>query len=181
MIKLIVFDLVGVLVREKNIEMNFEESKIEKLFGPNKCDEDYIDESLKIISNKEKLIDITINLLDRLYEVKDVDLFNRLKKEYPDIKLSIGTNHVSFIKKFINDSFDIDYLDYIFISADINKIKPNNDFYEEIISKTKYNPNEILFLDDNKDNIDGAVRCGLKTIKVEKNADVFKEIKDYIK
>ena len=35
MIKVIAFDLVGVLVKEKNIELSEEESKLERLFGPN--------------------------------------------------------------------------------------------------------------------------------------------------
>ena len=42
MIKVIAFDLVGVLVSEKDINMSFEEEKIERLYGPNINDLDYL-------------------------------------------------------------------------------------------------------------------------------------------
>lgn len=42
MIKLIAFDLVGVLVREKDIELSTIEDKLERLFGPNLNDEEYL-------------------------------------------------------------------------------------------------------------------------------------------
>jgi len=180
MIKVIAFDLVGVLVSEKDIEMSLEESKIERLFGPNKSDDEYINDALKIINDEDKLIETTYKLLTNLYEVKDNNLLNKLKTNYPNIKIVIATNHITFIKKFINENFDIKYLEEIFISADINKIKPNKDFYEEIVNKMSCNPSEILFLDDNQDNIDGAKSCGLNTIKVEKNMYLFEEIEKII-
>ena len=40
MIKVIAFDLVGVLVNEKDIELSPCESKLERLFGPNINDTD---------------------------------------------------------------------------------------------------------------------------------------------
>lgn len=180
MIKVIAFDLVGVLISEKDIEMSAEEAKIERLFGPNKSDEEYIEEASKIICSKNELINTTINILDKLYEVKDKNLFNKLKNKYSNIKMVIATNHVSFIKKFINDSLDVEFLDDVFISADINKIKPNKEFYEEIINRVNCNPNEILFLDDNQENIEGAQSCGLNTIKAEKNMNLYDEITKFL-
>ena len=50
----------------------------------------------------------------------------------------------------------------------------------EIIDKMNCNPNEILFLDDNKDNIEGAKNCGLNTILVDKNMNIYEEIIKYI-
>ena len=35
MIKVIAFDLVGVLVNEKDIELSRQEDKLERMFGPN--------------------------------------------------------------------------------------------------------------------------------------------------
>ena len=42
MIKVIAFDLVGVLVREIDFPLNEIDSKIERLFGPNKNDEEFL-------------------------------------------------------------------------------------------------------------------------------------------
>ena len=41
MIKVIAFDLVGVLVNEKDIELTLEEDKLERMFGSNRNDSDY--------------------------------------------------------------------------------------------------------------------------------------------
>jgi hypothetical protein len=42
MIKMIAFDLVGVLVSEKDIELTEVENKLERMFGPNINDSDFI-------------------------------------------------------------------------------------------------------------------------------------------
>ena len=42
MIKVIAFDLVGVLVNERDIVLSNEEEKLERLFGPNLSNGDYL-------------------------------------------------------------------------------------------------------------------------------------------
>ena len=98
-----------------------------------------------------------------------------------ELKIVIATNHVSFVKEFINSHFDVSYLDDLIISAEINRIKPNLDFYEFILDKYKINANELLFLDDNIKNVNGANALGIQTIMVEKNNDLVSEIEFYIK
>ena len=51
MIKVIAFDLVGVLITEKDIILNDTEEKIERLFGANESDEDYINQA-ELITNE---------------------------------------------------------------------------------------------------------------------------------
>ncbi len=181
MIKVIAFDLVGVLVNERDIVLSNEEEKLERLFGPNLSDEEYLKEANKIVNDETNILDITRALINKLYKVKDRDIFKNLKEINSDVKIVIATNHVSFVKEFINSHFDVSYLDDLIISAEINRIKPNLDFYEFILDKYKINANELLFLDDNIKNINGANVLGIKTIKVEKNNDLVSEIEFYIK
>ena len=68
MIKIIAFDLVGVLVHEKDIDLTDEESKLERMFGPNLYDSDYLMEARKIISKDSTIMDITECLINKLYE-----------------------------------------------------------------------------------------------------------------
>ena len=175
MIKVIAFDMVGVLVGEKNIELNKTEEKLERLFGDNYSDSDYINEARKIVDN-DLVIKITEDLIDKLYVVKDKDLFKKIKDKYPDIKMVVATNHVSFIKNYIEKYLDIKYLDNIFISAEINIIKPNKDFYEYILNSYNINPQELLFIDDNINNTKGAEQLGIKTLTANKNIDLSEEI-----
>ena len=180
MIKVIAFDLVGVLVKEKNIELTDLESKLERLFRPHISDSGYLVEARKFADKDVVIMRTTIDIINKIYEVKDPGLLEKIKIKYPDVKLIIATNHLSRSRNYIGEALGVQNFDRIFISADMHKIKPNKDFYEEVIEKMKCLPNEVLFLDDNKDNIEGAKNCGLNTILVDKNMNIYEEIVKFI-
>lgn len=72
---------------------------------------------------------------------------------------------------------DIENIDDIIISAKINKIKPNKDFYEYILDKYNIKNNELLFIDDNIKNINAAASMNINTIKVNKDTDILEKLK----
>ena len=174
MIKVIAFDLVGVLVTEKDIELSPTEDKLERMFGANISDDEYIKTAKTVITNEQDIIKITKGIINKLYEVKD-------KEKYHDIKIIVATNHVSYVKDFIYQNLDKKYIDDIIISAEIHKIKPNADFYKTILDKYKLTPNELLFADDNQENIDGANKLKINTLKVEKRSKVINEVINILK
>lgn len=176
MIKLIAFDFVGVLVNERDIELTDVENKLERMFGPNLNDSDYLIEARKLIEKDSIIMNTTESLIEKLYKVKDRDIFKKIKEKQPNVKIIIATNHLSFVRNFIGESFDVDYLDDLIISAEIHKIKPNVDFYKYLLDKYKINSKELLFIDDNKENVDSAKNIGISTIKVEKDTDIIQEI-----
>ena len=181
LLKVIAFDFVGVLVNEKDIDLGEQEDKLERKFGSNLNDEDYLtfaEQTLKI--NKKEAIDITKNIINKLYKVRDADIFTKLKNKYNNIKIIIATNHLSYVEEFINKYFDTTYLDDVIISANINKIKPNANFYNFILEKFNIKSKELLFLDDNVENIDGANKLNIRTIKVEKNMNLYEEVCKFI-
>lgn len=180
MIKVIAFDLVGVLVSEKDIELSEVEEKLEKMFGPNLNDEDYLKQAKKIVEKDLEVINTTKILINKLYKVKDKKIFKKIKEINENVKIIIATNHLSFVKDFIKESFNIDYLDDIIISAEIHKIKPNLDFYQYILNKYSIESKELLFLDDNINNINGAQALGINTIKIEKDTNLIDEISKFI-
>lgn len=180
MIKVVAFDLVGVLVNEKDIELSEIEEKLERMFGPNLNDADYLIEARKIIEKDSIIMNITETLIDKLYKVKDREIFKKVKEKNENVKVIIATNHLSFVRNFIGESFNVDYLDDLIISAEIHKIKPNSDFYEHILNKYNIDSKELLFLDDNIDNVNGAKQLGINTIKVEKNTNLIEEISNFI-
>ena len=181
MIKLIAFDLIGVLVTEKDINLSSEEDLLERLFGANISDSDYLNQGRKIISEDSTLVEMTTKIIEKLYKVKDYNIFLKLKNNYPDLKLIIATNHVSYVRDFINKNLNIDYLNDIIISAEINKIKPNLDFYQEIVTRTKIDAKDILFVDDNQNNVDGALKAGMQALKIDHKDDVYEKIVNYLK
>lgn len=180
MIKVIAFDLVGVLVSEKDIELSEVEEKLERMFGPNLNDEDYLNQAKKIVEKDLEVINTTKVLINKLYKVKDKKIFKKINEINENVKIIIATNHLSFVKDFIKESFNIDYLDDIIISAEIHKIKPNLDFYQYILNKYSIESKELLFLDDNINNINGAQALGINTIKIEKDTNLIDEISKFI-
>ena len=174
MIKVIAFDLVGVLVNEKDIRLSCTEKKLERLFGDNISDDIYLKDAEKIVKNKNDIIPITKNIIEKLYKIKEENLIRNLKKKYNNIKIIIATNHVTFVKDYIKNNFK--EVDDIIISAQINKIKPDKGFYKYIIDKYLISPEELLFLDDNEKNISSAKEIGINTIYVKKDISLYDEI-----
>ena len=172
MIKVIAIDFVGVLVKEKHIILEETEDKLERKFGDNINDTDYLDEAKELTD--ENVVDITYNIFDKLYDPIDKEIFTKLKESIKDVSFLVATNHVSYIRGYINKTFkDVDDM---IISAEIGKIKPDRAFYEYILNKYHIKPEELLFLDDNTNNINGASILGINTIKVNKDTNIYKEI-----
>ena len=176
MIKVIAFDLVGVLVSESDVVLTKEEGQLERMFGPNINDSDYLIKARKIISKDSIIMRMTEDIIDKIYNIRDKNLFYNLKNKYKDKKIVIATNHVSFVRNYIGESFGVEYLDDVIISAEIHMIKPNKDFYEFILNKFEIKPEELLLLDDNQKNIDSAKNMGIITIKVDEDTDLYDEI-----
>ncbi len=182
MIKVIAFDLVGVLVRETDFPLNEIESKTERLFGPNKSDKEFLSLVKQNIveASDEEIISIVNKIINSIYEIKfSLDKLKLLKENYPDIKLVIATNHVAFIQDYIIKTFG-NVFDYIYISANMSAIKPDSEFYTNILNDLNISPKEMLFLDDSEKNIIGAKQCNIKTIHVTKEIDILNEIEKYI-
>ena len=182
MIKVIAFDLVGVLVRETDFPLNEIESKIERLFGPNKSDDEFLNFVKQNIteSSNEEIINIVNKIINSIYEIKfSLDNLKLLKEKYQAIELIVSTNHVSFIQDYIIKNFG-NIFDKIYISADMNAIKPDVEFYAKILEDLKIFPEEMLFLDDSERNIIGAKQCNIKTIHVTKGMDILKEIENFL-
>ena len=113
MIKVIAFDLVGVLVKEKNIELTELESNLERLFGPNISDSEYLIQARKFHPKDVVIMRTTVDLLNNLYEVKDPELLSKLRKKYPDTKIIIATNHLSRIRNYIGEALGVLNLDKV--------------------------------------------------------------------
>jgi FMN phosphatase YigB (HAD superfamily) len=175
-IKVLCFGLVDVLVKKKDLNLKEEETNLESLFYNNKTDADFILKARNIIPKDVLLIRATENLINNIYEVKDKDLFSKIKEKYPDIKIIIATNHVSYVRNYIGEAFGVTNLDGIFISAEIHKTKPNQDFYEYIIKKLNVEPHEILFFEAKDINLPK-----FNIIKVNKNDDLFNLVLKSIK
>lgn len=182
MIKVIAFDLVGVLVRETDFPLNEIDSKIERLFGPNKSNEEFLNLVKSSIpeTSTEEIIKMTNKIINWIYEIKfSLDKLNLLKEKYSNIKFVVATNHVSFIQDYILKSFE-NIFDKIYISANMNAIKPDYEFYTKMLADLNISPEEMLFLDDSERNIIGAKQCKINVIHSTRDIDILSEIELFL-
>ena len=156
------------------------QNEIERLFGDLISDDEFIHNAKKILKNKEEIISTAKWIIEKLYEIKNPTLFSEIKTLYPNIKIIIASNHVSYIRTFIENNFETRFINDIIISAEIGTCKPNSDFFQYILNSQKIQPWELLFLDDSTRHIEWAKKMWIFTIKVEKEMDLLKEIKKVI-
>jgi putative hydrolase of the HAD superfamily len=61
---------------------------------------------------------------------------------------------------------------HIFVSSRIGRRKPDIAAYHYVAEQMGYAPGDIWFLDDNKQNVEGAIRAGLTTFRIRTAEDV---------
>jgi len=102
-------------------------------------------------------------------------LIKKLKKNYKLGLLSnMGRGHVKYLKTKYNitNPFNVNVF-----SSLVGMRKPNPKIYKLILKKLKVKPNEAVFLDDLKKNVNGARRVGLNAIQFKSLSQAFKELK----
>lgn len=89
----------------------------------------------------------------------------------------LSNAHGSFYEYFPR-YFDLDFFDGVVVSADVHIVKPDVRIYEHLLSKFNLKAEECLFIDDRADNVEGAVKAGMKAVQFKND---FEGIKQYLK
>lgn len=104
----------------------------------------------------------------------------KLKKKFPLYLLSnINALHLEFFYKHIRDAhglrnWDKAFFQQTFYSNYIGMRKPNPEIYKHVIDNIGIRAEEILFIDDNADNISAAAKIGIQTIHLGEKEEVTK-------
>lgn len=115
-----------------------------------------------------------IAMLDDIPDYK-LDLLMNLHANYNTMLLS-NTNEIHW-KWAEKNSFGSkghqaeDYFGKIYLSYELNMIKPNADIFEYVLNDTGINPEETLFLDDSIPNCRTAESLGIRTYTPEPRED----------
>ena len=89
----------------------------------------------------------------------------------------LSNAHKSFYSYFPR-YFDLDFFDGVVVSADVHTVKPDIKIYKHLLEKYSLKAEECLFIDDRADNVDGALKSGMKAVQFKND---FEEIKQYLK
>lgn len=129
------------------------------------------------ISDKEVVSAIKTRLPERLWDVSEKiyyswiynipeiegmsELIDRIKNRY-NVKVYLLSNISNYFASHSEEIPILKKLDGCVFSAPIGIVKPNREIFEHLCKAYKLSPEETLFIDDRLDNIEGALRCGLK-------------------
>lgn len=93
-----------------------------------------------------------------------IEIIKKLKNLGYKVYLLSNLKEIDY-EKFIKH-FDVSIFDEIFLSFKLDMLKPNDDIYQYVINKLNTKPENIYFFDDNKENVDGAIRNGINAYQV---------------
>ena len=202
MVKLIIFDLDGVLIDSKNIHfktLNKVLSKINKKYIISKKDQKNIYEGLPTIKKLEILTNLH-NLPKELYEIinkkkqeytieefKKIKLDNELIKIFSYLKekkimIGVASNSTRKTLDMCLHNLGIDkYIDISLSNEDVVNPKPNPEIYIKCINYFNVDPNFVIIFEDSKIGIQAAKASGSKVIEITKRSDInLKFIKNII-
>ena len=181
MIKAIAFDLGGCLIWENDIEMSPQEEILEKEFGNINSDEEYFAWATQTLSLSEKEIrSIIANLLPRLYSLKEKWIFEKILEKYPQMIFTVASNHISMVRESLKFLWILDVFKVVLISWDCGYEKPEAWFYQLLSEQLWLSADEILFIDDKKDNTEGAKKFWLKTLYYRRENSLSEDILSYL-
>ena len=161
--------MVGAYVSDEEDKVLIEEVVFDRLYW------DRLDAGT--ISDEEVVSAIKTRLPERLWDVSEKiyyswiynipeiegmsELIDRIKNRY-NVKVYLLSNISNYFASHSEEIPILKKLDGCVFSAPIGIVKPNREIFEHLCKAYKLSPEETLFIDDRADNIEGALRCGLK-------------------
>ncbi|MFV0485327.1 MAG: HAD-IA family hydrolase [Candidatus Saccharimonadales bacterium] len=88
-----------------------------------------------------------------------IRVLDGLRGKYPLMLFS--DNLHEWVEYIRNTSELLDYFDACYFSNDIGMVKSDDGAFEYVVSDLELLPSEILFIDDRRENLESALRCGL--------------------
>jgi putative hydrolase of the HAD superfamily len=194
-IELILFDLGGVLIEltgvprlmewtnnSMSVEQLWEKwilSPAARLFESGKIEpEDFAE---RMVQEFSLSVPASQYLKEFIYWPKHLfpgvtELLEKLSSIYALASLS-NTNKLHW-ERFVNEMKVTKYFTYNFPSHLTGFIKPDLESFENVVKTAKINPENILFLDDNKINVDAAKNCGICAYKASGVKNAIKVLDD---
>lgn len=97
-------------------------------------------------------------------DVALIEMLKKLRQKGFKLVLLSNGNHAFFERKIYTTFPEFKSLfDEVIISSEVGMVKPNADIYVHALEKIQSVPEESVFIDDSKVNIDAASALGMKT------------------
>ena len=191
-IQWIIFDISGVvvpftLVNPAGYEFGsrfFSQKELEGVF----FEKSYKNYMLGLISHeqfvgdylKKKKLDLSVEEFNEIF-IKDVHpmigmelIFQKLEPRY---SLALATNEGKVITKYkVEGSGVMQYISKVIPSYLLRELKPYPDFYKKMLKKLEAQPQECIFIDDKKENVNTAKMMGMEGIEFKSAAQLEQDL-----
>ena len=200
MIKAIMIDFGGVLVRTEDqtlrrkweLQLNLVEGALSKLMfdsdvsrkallglEPESAIWNYIASKLSL-NPAESLNPVDLEQLKSdfwKFDSLDHDLVEYLKSLRKKYIICILSNAWTGARRLFTETYHLDEMaDKIIISSEVGLVKPDIRIYELAATKLNLKPEEIIFIDDFAENIEGARQSGMNAIQFTGPMDLYKTL-----
>lgn len=91
------------------------------------------------------------------------------------LKVGVMSNNIKPFVDVIRERQGFSEFELVLNSCEVGLSKPNEDIYQLALSELGLSPNEVLFVDDQKENIDTAKRLGMCVLIAQKDRNKVKE------
>lgn len=119
--------------------------------------------------------DIYFNWIYNIPEIPGMaDLVKEMKEKF-GVKIYLLSNISKYFAEHVGEIACLENFDGLVLSSTCNYTKPNREIYEHICTKFSLIPEECIFIDDRKDNIEGAEAFGINGYVFDGNAVRLKE------
>lgn len=102
-------------------------------------------------------------IFDKVDYYKEVADYEKSLKD--KCYIGILSNLTVFDKARLDKQVDLSQYDYVFLSFEMKLEKPKIEIFNEVQKQLPFNPKDILFIDDSKENIDAASKIGWNTFQ----------------
>jgi len=134
---------------------------------------DYVIRDIGLPASKKTALEVSI---DDFYT--DMDLFEylkRLKGKYKLALLSVMPRNVQEIIREHFPEFEAVF-DQVVISCDVHMVKPDPEIYQFTLNQIGCLADEVVFIDDTKENIEAAEKLGIRSILFKNREQAIDEL-----
>ncbi|RPI82826.1 MAG: HAD family phosphatase [Chloroflexi bacterium] len=108
-----------------------------------------------------------------------VDFIRSLRSRW---KTALLSNHWSHLRAELQERWEIlDAFDEVIISAEVGLAKPGKEIFELVVQRLGVEPGEAVFVDDFRENIEGARAAGLEAILFKNTEQTIRDLQTYLK
>ena len=111
----------------------------------------------------------------------DTELIHFIRSQKNVAKMGLVSNGWSSTRRYLAEVWHIDDIfDDIIISAEVGLAKPDRRIYQLALDRLDIEAGDTIFIDDFRDNIQGAHEVGIRGIHFIDPESTMKELKDYL-